>query len=145
MKAIDPVTPTENESQLLPENGNAKFFRLTCPPVSSLPNSASHFSAPVSTRYPAPSGVNRTVRPARSNGLAFPGTPSFSVNTIRFPCVEMEPIDFPGSCGGSCACNKTAKAIAPEIIQNTRELLFMAVILSSFCNRVSRPLSTPTG
>src|SRR5580692_2403304 len=30
---IDPVTPTENEFQLFPEKGNAKFFSVTSRPL----------------------------------------------------------------------------------------------------------------
>src|ERR1035441_7332521 len=38
-KVIEPVTPTENSFQLLPENGNAKFFSVAWPPAIWAPNS----------------------------------------------------------------------------------------------------------
>src|SRR5262249_7188225 len=44
------------------------------------------------------SGMKRSVRWARSKRLGLPNTPSFSVMTIRFPCVLIVPIERPGSC-----------------------------------------------
>src|SRR5258706_13650242 len=41
-KAIDPVTPTENEFHVLPENGNPRLFSAALLPLISDPNSGSH-------------------------------------------------------------------------------------------------------
>src|ERR1019366_3117542 len=55
-KVIEPVMPTENELQLLPEKGKAKFLRVASLPGISGPNSESHCDGIVSTRSRQPSG-----------------------------------------------------------------------------------------
>src|SRR5258708_18188719 len=68
-KVMDPVMPTENEFQLLPEKGKVKFLRVASLLVIAVPKSASHFVGVVSTRKPEPSGVNRRLWWARLKRL----------------------------------------------------------------------------
>src|ERR1700733_7665243 len=124
-KRIDPVTPTENDFQFLPENGNAKFFSVTSWPLSGWPKSASQFSGTFSTRYPAPAAVNRRGRSPKSKSFCCPSAPSSNSKRINFPVTEALPMGLPGA-SQSCArrvCDGS-KSTKQEIssVRNTREL-----------------------
>src|SRR5580658_80644 len=130
-KRIDPVTPTENDCQFLPEKGNAKFFSVTSCPLNRWPNSASQVSGTVSTRYPGPAAVNRRVRWPKSKSFCCPSAPSSNSKRIKFPATEALPMNFPGasqSCARkACSRNKGTKQEISSV-RNTRE-----------CSRVTDP------
>src|SRR6202021_2150182 len=105
-----PGHPYGNRIPVLTGERKHKILQGRRAPTNPRPKVGAPLQGRFSTRYPAPSGVKRRVRWSRLNRLAFPSTPSSSVNTIRLPCVVTEPMECP--CPGPyCAFSRLGWSI----------------------------------